>query len=112
MRAFSLALTGGIGAGKSLALATFARLGAATASADEIARRQAKPGGPANKRLKALVGTADRAAIARIVFRDPAARRRLEKATHPLVIAEIRRRARTASDVFVADIPLYFEAGL
>ncbi len=110
MKALRVALTGGIGAGKSLALSAFARLGCETASSDDIARRQARPGGPAHRRLLALFGTADRAAIAARVFRDAAARRRLERATHGLVLAELARRARRARGVFVADVPLLFEA--
>lgn len=112
MKALTVGLTGGIGSGKSLALSVFARLGADVASSDEIARRQAAPGGPAHRRIARLFGTADRAKVATIVFRDPAARRRLERATHPLILSEIRRRARNAGSLFVADVPLLFEKRL
>lgn len=106
MRALRIGLTGGIGAGKSEALRAFARLGAATLSLDEVSR------GPAVRRAQErLFGTADRAAIARRVFADPRARRRLERATHPLILREMRRWLKAQRGVAVVEAPLLFEAG-
>ena len=117
---FVVGLTGGIGTGKSTALAEFRRRGATTISLDEIAREQARPGGPA---YRAIVrdfgtcvlkrdGTIDRAFLGRVVFADAAARRGLEKATHPHILREMERRVRRARGVVVVDAPLLFEKKL
>ena len=62
-------------------------------------------------------GELDRRAVARIVFENPEAKRRLEEHIHPMV-AEKRRRAMEAAAgdaqvlAYVWDIPLLFEVGL
>ncbi|MBI4422771.1 MAG: dephospho-CoA kinase [Elusimicrobia bacterium] len=116
-----IGLTGGLAAGKSTALEELRRLGAATASADEAARALSGPGGPLARAVRRLFGpgclaadgSVDRAATARRVFADPAARRRLEAASHPAILREVERRlARSRRPVAVVDAPLLFEAGL
>ncbi|MHB2025468.1 MAG: dephospho-CoA kinase [Elusimicrobiota bacterium] len=114
-------LTGGIGAGKSLALLEFSRLGAVTVSSDQIARELSRPGGPIYRRAVAAFGaevlrpggSLDRARLAKIAFSNRRARRRLERAAHPLIIRETQRRLRLApvGSVAVADVPLLFETG-
>ncbi len=111
MKALRVGLTGGIGAGKSTALREFARLGARTLSLDEVARRQARPGTAVHRALARAFGTADRAALARRVFSDSRARRRLERLTHPPILREMRRWLSSASGVAVVDVPLLFEGG-
>lgn len=116
-----LGLTGGIGAGKSSALAAFARRGFPTLSSDDVvhglyadpAVREAVV-----QRFGADVlapsGEVDRAALARVVFADDAARRWLEALLHPLV-AESLERFRAAHDhgeLIVHEVPLLFEAAL
>jgi dephospho-CoA kinase len=105
-------LTGGIGSGKSLALSEFDRLGAATISTDQLAREQARPGRPAHRALVRAFGTADRARIAELVFAKPAARRKLESITHPLILRELKAFIAKAKGVVVADVPLLFEKKL
>lgn len=121
MRRLLIGLTGTLGAGKSTALAELARLGALVASADAVARRLSGPMGKLSRAVLrefgapylAADGSVDRPALARRVFRDPEARRRLERATHPLITAELKRElARGRSRVAVVDAPLLFEAGL
>lgn len=117
---FVVGLTGGIGSGKSTALAEFARRGAAVVSLDAIAREQARPGGPAHRaivrdfgtRVLKRDGTIDRGLLGRVVFSDAAARRGLERATHPLILKEMDRRVRRARGVVVVDAPLLFEKRL
>jgi dephospho-CoA kinase len=117
---FVVGLTGGIGTGKSAALAEFRRCGAETFSADDVARAQAEPG---REGYRAIVrtfghgvlsadGRLDRRALGAKVFRDVSARRRLEKATHPFILRELKRRAARAKGVVVVDVPLLFEAKL
>jgi dephospho-CoA kinase len=115
-------LTGGIGAGKSAVAARLAALGAVVVDADRLAREVVEPGTEGLARIVeafgpsvlAADGSLDRAALARIVFADDGARRRLEEITHPLV------RARTAEIVSAAppdaivvnDVPLIVEKGM
>lgn len=117
---FVAALTGGIGTGKSSVLAEFERLGAATVCLDQVAREQAKKG---REGYAAIVkafgrgildaeGNIDRPRLGARVFRSPAARRRLERAAHPLILAEMRRLIARLRGVVVVDVPLLFEAGL
>jgi len=119
-RGFVVGLTGGIGTGKSTALAEFERLCAATVSLDQLAREQAKPG---REGWRAIVrafgrgalaadGTIDRRALGARVFRDAAARRRLERATHPPILREMERLVGRLKGVVVVDVPLLFEKGL
>lgn len=118
----TVGLTGGIGSGKSTVSRELARLGAVVIDADEVARDVVAPGTPG---LAAVVdafgpevltsdGSLDRAALARIVFADPEALRRLGELTHPLVAAESARRAALAPEdaVVVHDVPLIVENGL
>ena len=123
-RPVAVAITGGIGAGKSEALRAFARHGAATVSSDEIVHELLR-----HDEVKAAVmerfgegvvgadGRLDRGAIASIVFDDPAALAQLEGLLHPLVSAEyLRWREQLASlsdapRVCVTEVPLLYEVG-
>jgi dephospho-CoA kinase len=115
-------LTGGIGAGKSEVARRLARHGAVVIDADRVAREVVAPGTDGFREVVAAFGETvvdpagglDRAAVARAVFDDEPARRRLEGIIHPRV------RARTAEliaaappDVIVVnEVPLLVEAGL
>ncbi len=116
-----IGLTGGIGAGKSLALREFARRGAETFSLDGLAHELSRLGGHTHRRIAAAFGRGvldacgeiDRKALASLVFRNPRQRRRLERITHPLILKEMRARLRRARGaVSVVDFPLLFETGL
>ena len=117
-----MALTGGIGTGKSFCLARFAELGAPTIDADGLARQAVAPGTSGHAQVLARFGAAiltadgsiDRTALGALVFSDPDARRALEGIIHPVVYAAIDRwfdgHARTGHvDVAIADVPLLFE---
>lgn len=90
-----VALTGGIGAGKSSVAARLAQHGVAVVDADAISREVVAPG---TSGLAAIVaefgdgilapdGSLDRQAMAAIVFSDKERRRALEAIVHPLVAA-------------------------
>lgn len=96
--------------------------GAIVIDADKLARDVVAPG---TKGLAAVTeafgpgvlrpdGSLDREKLGTIVFADPAARRRLEGITHPLIREETARRfsAPPPGSVVVHDIPLLVEAGL
>jgi dephospho-CoA kinase len=86
-------LTGGIASGKSTVAARFRARGVPVIDADALAREVVAPGTPGLRAVVEAFGTGvlgpdgalDRKAVARIVFSDAAARRRLEGITHPLI---------------------------
>jgi dephospho-CoA kinase len=117
-------LTGGIGAGKSEALAACERLGAATLSSDAVVHELL-----ASDDVRALLverwgervlagGALDRGAVAEIVFADPDELAWLEGTLFPLVGLRITawraelEAAADAPDVAVVEVPLLFEAGI
>jgi dephospho-CoA kinase len=124
-RPIAVAVTGGIGAGKSEALAAFARHGAATISSDEIVHRLLSEDAAVHKALLERFGTrildddgrVDRAAIAEIVFADREALDWLEGLLHPLVVQEyLEWRERLAEEpdppaVCATEVPLLYEVG-
>ncbi|HET7471688.1 MAG TPA: dephospho-CoA kinase [Candidatus Limnocylindrales bacterium] len=93
----TIGLTGPIGCGKSTVAGWLADRGAIVIDADRVAREVSAPGEPGHDAVLAVFGdaarvddgTLDRAALARIVFRDPDALRRLEAILHPLVRGRI-----------------------
>lgn len=114
----SIALTGGIGSGKSLAAEFFEELGAVVIDSDQLARDAIERGTPGFDEVVASFGDAilsggeiDRAKLAEIVFKDELARRNLEAIIHPRV-RDIATRiaARVPQDgVVINQIPLLFE---
>lgn len=116
-------LTGGIASGKSTAARILHDLGAATFDADRIVAELYAPGGTGARAVGevfgngvlAADGSVAKPALARLAFSDPAARRRLEAAIHPLVVEEIRRRFAEAESrgarVAVAEASQILEAG-
>lgn len=115
-------LTGGIGSGKSAVAARLATLGAVVIDADRIAREVVEPGTAALAEIVEAfgpeavdaAGRLDRAWLARRVFEDPTARRRLEAMIHPRVRARTAELAAAAPPdaVVVNEVPLLVEAGL
>lgn len=114
-------LTGGIGSGKSVAAELLAARGAVIVDADVLAREVVAPGTPGlaavAERFGAGVlsadGSLDRAALGRVVFGDPEARRNLEAIIHPAVRARAATLTAAAPEgaVVVQVIPLLVETG-
>lgn len=116
----TVALTGGVGSGKSTVAAILAGLGVPIIDADEIAHALTSPGSPVldliaeafGERLIDQNGHLDRAALRAQVFTDPSARRRLESILHPRIRSEmLRRLSEQDAPYAVLDIPLLFETG-
>lgn len=117
-------LTGNVGAGKSTVAELWRRAGVPVASADEFARTAVAPGTATLDRVAELFGpealgpdgAMDRAAVRRIVFGDPEARRRLEAVVHPEVkrLRDEWTAAQRAAGVRLAawEVPLLFETGM
>jgi dephospho-CoA kinase len=119
-----IGLTGGLGAGKSTALAALERLGAATLSTDAVVHElygcdevrdavvnrwgaEVAPG-----------GTVERSAVARAAFASPDERAWLEGLIWPLVAKRVAAFLQEARDrdpapaAAVVETPLLFEAGM
>ncbi len=123
-RPVAVAITGGIGAGKSEALAAFRRQGAATVSSDEIVHvllgRDEVRKAVVERLGNGVVGPdgqLDRGAIASVVFNDPDALRWLEQVLHPRVTAEYLEWREQLGQlpnpprVCVTEVPLLYETG-
>jgi dephospho-CoA kinase len=124
-RPVAVAITGGIGAGKTEALHAFARHGAATLSSDDIVHRLLRDDEEVRAALRDRFGTGilddagnvDRHAIGRIVFDDRQALAWLEGLLHPRVSAEYMawREALAALPdppaVCATEVPLLYEVG-
>lgn len=117
-------LTGGIGSGKSTALAYLRELGAAVISSDDVVHglysRPEIVAAVTERYGDAVLhgGQVSRPALARIVFADSAELQWLESRLHPHVhaaleewmAAQTRQRPRPA--LLVAEVPLLFETGI
>lgn len=116
-------LTGGIASGKStVSHRLAAHHGIPVIDADAIAREVVAPGRPAlwlirrafGPSVVAADGGLDRPRLGALVFGDSAARRRLNRITHPFIIATMGWRLAVAllvrrAPVVVLDTPLLFE---
>jgi dephospho-CoA kinase len=112
MRPLAVAVTGGIGAGKSEALRAFARRGVPTLSADEVVHRLIAEDQEVRAALDERFRTTDRARIAEIVFADREQLSWLEALLHPRVEeTEEAWLAGLDADVAVTEIPLLYEVG-
>ena len=124
-RPLAVAITGGIGAGKSEALRAFARHGAATISSDEIVHRLLREDEQVQKalvdrfgeRILDEAGQIYRGAVADIVFPDLEALQWLEQLLHPLVAREYLEwreqlgRLEHPPAVCATEVPLLYEVG-
>jgi dephospho-CoA kinase len=121
----AVAITGGIGAGKSAALDAFRAHGAATVSSDEIVHHLLATDDGVRDAIVARLGEAvlgadgrpDRPRIARAVFGDREQLQWLEGLLHPLVSREYlswREQLARLDDpprVCVTEVPLLYEVG-
>jgi dephospho-CoA kinase len=124
-RPVAVAITGGIGAGKSEALYAFQKAGAATVSSDEIVHHllrtdpevKAAIVGELGKGVLGADGNVDRKRVAKVVFGDRKKLDFLEKLLHPRVAAEYLSwreglaELPTPPTVCVTEVPLLFETG-
>jgi dephospho-CoA kinase len=113
-----IALTGGIGAGKSLAANYFFSLGAQVLSADEIARDVISRGTPGFDEVVTTFGDGilkdgdiDRRALGEIVFADAEKRKALEAIIHPKVQQTLAdaRKSLDEDEILIYEIPLLVE---
>jgi dephospho-CoA kinase len=124
-RPIAVAITGGIGAGKSEALYAFQKAGAATVSSDEIVHHLLRTDPEVREAIVrelgegvlANDGSIDRARVAEVVFADREKLLFLEALLHPKVAAEYlawREQLAALADppeVCVTEVPLLYETG-
>jgi dephospho-CoA kinase len=124
-RPVAVAITGGIGAGKSEALQAFARLGAATVSSDEIVHHLLRSDEGVKRAIVERLGDGvldergeiDRRRVGERVFADRRQLEWLEGLLHPLVSREYLAwreqlgRLEQPPKVSVTEVPLLYEAG-
>lgn len=113
-----IALTGGIGSGKSTVARRWVELGATEIDADVLARDVVAPG---TKGLALVVeafgskilspdGSLNRAALAEIAFSSEGNRKKLESILHPLIQEAAQKIISTQSGPVVYTIPLFVES--
>jgi len=116
-------LTGGVGMGKSTAAGFFAQSGLCLVDTDDLAHQLVQPGQPALAEIQGAFGvdmiapdgSLDRKKLARIVFADAQARKRLEAILHPRIRerwqAQIEDWRTEQCSAGMVVIPLLFETG-
>ena len=114
-----VALTGGIGSGKSTVGQIFGDLGAIVTDSDQLARDVVERGTTGFDQIIAAFGDEvlkngdlNRAALADLVFKDPAKRKQLEQITHPLIRKAFTKIVESANgdSIVVNQIPLLVES--
>lgn len=117
---YCIGLTGGIGSGKSSAAKVFQELGAGIVDTDEIAHALTGPGGAAIPRIRrqfgadyiAADGSLNRARMRRLIFGDPASKKKLEAILHPLIRRQSQAQiAATQQPYALVVVPLLLETG-
>lgn len=115
-----IAVTGGIGSGKSTVAKEFKNLGAVVISADEISRFIMKKGGLAYNKVTEVFGDGilnadkeiNRKALADIVFNDKDKLMLLNSITHSLIYKvmadKVKKRKDMGKEVVCLEIPLLF----
>ena len=115
-----VALTGGIGAGKSLVAQYFSELGARVVDADQLSRIAIERGSEGFDEVITRFGESilrngdiDRKALGEIIFKDKSAKADLEAIIHPRVrelFFEVENDL-AADEILIYEIPLLVETG-
>lgn len=118
-----VAVTGGIGSGKTLVCRRLEEKGLVVFSADELSRLAVEPGTEAHGKIVSHFGkqvlmpdqTINRPALRRMISADPEAKRALESIIHPEVFGQMVRKIEEAekngASLVVVEVPLLFESG-
>lgn len=113
----SVAITGGIGSGKSLVLNILKEWGYSTFSCDEIYKELSFNKDYLEK-LKAVfpfavndLGALNREALSQVVFNNKNELKKLNALAHPLVFQNLRKKIDDANGVVFSEVPLLFESG-
>lgn len=118
-----IGLTGSLGTGKTEVSHTMAELGAAVINADSLGHELFLPGNPTytevvnafGKSILKPNGEIDRSQLARVVFTDPTALKRLNRIMHPRIRELVRQKIegykQSGAKVIVLEAALLLEAG-
>lgn len=112
-----IAVTGGIGSGKSTVMKILAGKGYPIFSCDEIYSQLTSDSDFLNILRHSFGdilnsdGTLDRKKLSEIVFNNPAKLAELDKITHPAIYKEMFRMADEAGGICFCEVPLLFESG-
>lgn len=115
---YVVAITGGIGSGKTTVANQFAALGIEVVDADLIAREVVEPGTPALTAIASHFGPGildeqgrlDRRVLRERIFSDPAAKSWLNALLHPIIRSEMLRQCAAASSPYcLLVVPLLVE---
>ena len=112
-----IAVTGGIGSGKSTVMKIIAGKGYHIFSCDEIYSQLTSDSDFLNILRHSFGdilnsdGTLDRKKLSEIVFNNPAKLAELDKITHPAIYKEMFRMADEAGGICFCEVPLLFESG-
>ena len=115
----SVAITGGIGSGKTEVTNYLTSRGFTVIDADKMSREMTGSGGKAIPYIREHFGDSfileNRAAMRDLVFKDPAKKELLEEGTTKVVLEDIeaikKEREESGDKVLFFDIPLLFETG-
>jgi len=114
-----VALSGGIGSGKSTVGELFQQLGAVVVDSDQLAREVVERGSSGFEQIFTLFGDEilkngeiNRSLLAEIIFKDPAKRKDLEQITHPLIRKAFADIVAKSGDqaIVINQIPLLVES--
>ncbi|MBW1897249.1 MAG: dephospho-CoA kinase [Deltaproteobacteria bacterium] len=121
----TIAVTGGVGSGKTLVCECFRRLGAHAINLDDLAREVVQPGSPV---LRAIVdhfgegilradGTLNRSKLRSLITENAQDRKVLEQFTHPEILRLLEAKvaaieSRQEDAVVVVEVPLLIEVGM
>ena len=121
MHSFCVALTGGIGVGKSTVASIFSNKGAATVNVDEVGHSILKSGTDAYQEIVEMFGEGilfdegeiDRSSLGKIVFESPNKLAQLEAITHPSINKALNRILKEESAaVVILDMAILVEKPL
>jgi dephospho-CoA kinase len=116
-----VAITGGVGCGKSAVAENLRSAGVPVLDADDVARELLSSGHPVARRvlrafgsvIRTTEGDVNRAALAGLVFRNPAALNQLNRLMHPTILRRCRGwMAEQPGPVAAVVVPLLHELGL
>jgi len=117
-----IAITGGIGSGKSVVTKLFEQWGAKTVDADILAREVVEPDSEGFKRvvehfsddMVLADGSLNRPRLASIIFSDPAQKKVLESILHPLIrdrwLKRLEELKKSGAPIIAYIVPLFFES--
>lgn len=117
-----IAITGGIGSGKSVVTKLFEQWGAKTVDADILAREVVEPDTEGFKRVvehfsEDMVladGSLNRPRLASIIFSDPKKKKILESILHPLIrnrwLIKLEELKKSGAPIIAYIVPLFFES--